>query len=230
MPAPRVERGRLALDGQFWGLSNGWSATLLAIPFAGAAVLGLASLWPGLYDALVREDSALESLQVAAYVAALAFAASCAYRLERSGRRSFAVLFALLALCCLFAVGEEISWGQRVLGFGTPDDLASINNQEELNVHDVVEVQGKFNGLLALASLYGLVSPWLVRRVLVVPPLALGAAFLVMLVYTVSRALFFPHPNHELAKFSEWPETCFAGALAVFGLLALRRLRSDSPP
>ena len=32
MAAPRVERGRLALDGQFWGLSNGWSATLLAIP------------------------------------------------------------------------------------------------------------------------------------------------------------------------------------------------------
>ncbi len=230
MAAPRVERGRLVLDGQFWGLSNGWSATLLAIPAAGAALVGLASLWPALYAALVREDSALEWLQVAAYTAALALAAVCAYRLERRGRRLFAVLFALLALCCLFAAGEEISWGQRVFGFGTPDDLASINNQEELNVHDVVEVQGKFNGLLALASLYGLVSPWLVRRrVLVVPPVALGAAFFVMLAYTASRALFFPHPNHELAKFSEWPETCFAGALAVFGLLALRRLRSDPP-
>jgi len=28
MAAPRGERGRLAFDGQFWGLSNGWSGSL----------------------------------------------------------------------------------------------------------------------------------------------------------------------------------------------------------
>jgi hypothetical protein len=227
MAAPRVDdRGRLALDGQFWGLSRRWSAALLVIPFAGAALLGLASPWPGLYDTLVREDSVLEWLQVAAYVASLGLAAACAYRLERAGRRLFAALFALLALCCLFAAGEEISWGQRLFGFGTPHDLASVNNQDELNVHDVVEVQGKFNGLLAAASLYGLAAPWVVRRrVVIVPPAALSAAFFVMLVYTTGRALFFPHPHYELAKYSEWGETCFSAALAVFGFLALRVLR-----
>ena len=57
---------------------------------------------------------------------------------------------------------------------------------------------------------------------LAVPPIALGGAFLAMLVYISARAEFFPHPGHELAKFSEWPETCFALALAVFALLAWR--------
>jgi len=112
-----------------------------------------------------------------------------------------------------------------MLGFGTPEEVAAVNGQEELNVHDVVEVQGKFNLGLALASLYGLATPWLVRRpVLAVPPIALGGAFLAMLVYISARAEFFPHPGHELAKFSEWPETCFALALAVFALLAWRRV------
>ena len=79
--------------------------------------------------------------------------------------------------------------------------------------------------LFPLASLYGLAAPWLVRRpALAVPPIALGGAFLAMVAYTSARAAFFPHPGHELAKFSEWPETCFAVSLAVFALLAWRRV------
>jgi hypothetical protein len=60
--------------------------------------------------------------------------------------------------------------------------------------------------------------------VLVVLPIALGGAFLAMLVYISARVEFFQHPGHELAKFSGWPETCFALALAVFALLAWRRV------
>ena len=85
-------------------------------------------------------------------------------------------------------------------------------------------VQSRLNLGLALASLYGLLAPSLVRwRVLVVPPLALAGAFFAMLAHTCARAAFFPHPSHALAKFSEWPETCFAGALALFALLAWRK-------
>jgi hypothetical protein len=225
MAAPRFERGRLAFDGQFWGLSNRWSASLLTAPFLGAALFGVIALLPGLYNALVREDSVLESLQVIAYAAATGLAAVTGWRLWRTGRRGLGALFFVFACCCLFAAGEEISWGQRVLGFGTPEEVAAVNGQEELNVHDVVEVQGKFNLGLALASLYGLAAPWLVRRpVLAVPPIALGGAFLAMLAYISVRAEFFPHPGHELAKFSEWPETCFALALAAFAVLAWRRV------
>jgi membrane protein implicated in regulation of membrane protease activity len=60
--------------------------------------------------------------------------------------------------------------------------------------------------------------------VLVVLPIALGGAFLAMLVYISARVECFPHPGHQLAKFSEWPETIFALALAVFALLAWRRV------
>jgi hypothetical protein len=223
MAAPRFERGRFAVDGQFWGLSNRASVGLLAIPFAGAAVVALAWSRPGVYYGLVREDSVLEWLQFASYVAVAVLAAWTAVRLRRESPW-LAAAFGLFALFGLLAAGEEVSWGQRLFGLGTPQELAEVNNQEELNVHDVAEVQGKLNLGLALASLYGLLAPLLVRRrVLVVPPLALASAFFAMLAYTCARAAFFPHPSHALAKFSEWPETCFAAALGLFALLAWRK-------
>ena len=109
MAAPGLERGRLAFDGQFWGLSNGWSASLFATPFAGAALFGLISLQPTVYNALVREDSVLECLQFLAYAASTALAAAAAWRLKRAGHQEVGVLFLLFACCCFFAAGEEIS-------------------------------------------------------------------------------------------------------------------------
>jgi len=42
-----------------------------------------------------------------------------------------------LALLFFFGAGEEISWGQRILGFETPETLAQVNKQEELNLHNL---------------------------------------------------------------------------------------------
>jgi len=42
-----------------------------------------------------------------------------------------------LALLFFFGAGEEISWGQRILGFSTPETLSQINRQEEFNLHNL---------------------------------------------------------------------------------------------
>ncbi len=42
-----------------------------------------------------------------------------------------------LALFFFFGGGEEISWGQRIFNVQTPEALAEINAQEELNVHNI---------------------------------------------------------------------------------------------
>jgi hypothetical protein len=36
-----------------------------------------------------------------------------------------------------FGAGEEISWGQRIFGFKTPEPLAQVNKQDELNLHNL---------------------------------------------------------------------------------------------
>jgi hypothetical protein len=47
------------------------------------------------------------------------------------------VFFIGLGLFFVICAGEEISWGQRVLGFATPDSLIEINTQNEFNVHNI---------------------------------------------------------------------------------------------
>jgi hypothetical protein len=42
-----------------------------------------------------------------------------------------------LALLFFFGAGEEISWGQRILGFQTPVSLSQVNRQEEFNLHNL---------------------------------------------------------------------------------------------
>ena len=44
-------------------------------------------------------------------------------------------------LALLFAGGEEISWGQRIFGFATPDFLAGLNAAGEANIHNIPAAQ-----------------------------------------------------------------------------------------
>ena len=51
--------------------------------------------------------------------------------------------FWLLAILFIFAFGEEISWGQRIFGFETPEYIREINIQEEFNLHNLEIFHGK---------------------------------------------------------------------------------------
>lgn len=44
--------------------------------------------------------------------------------------------FALAALCCLYVTGEELSWGQQVFNWATPDYWQNVNDQQETNFHN----------------------------------------------------------------------------------------------
>lgn len=42
----------------------------------------------------------------------------------------------LAALCCFYVAGEEISWGQHLFGWTTPEFWDAINDQHETNFHN----------------------------------------------------------------------------------------------
>ncbi|MBO6768460.1 MAG: hypothetical protein JJ901_09205 [Erythrobacter sp.] len=64
--------------------------------------------------------------------------ASCLVLAARaSGRTRLRSWLIGLALLFLFVGGEEISWGQRLFGFDTPEELAAINVQGEFTLHNV---------------------------------------------------------------------------------------------
>ena len=124
--------------------------------------------------------------------------------------------WALLASSAFFAL-EEISWGQRVFGFGTPGIVAHHNWQSETNVHnllylDTTPVLAIGIALwLALTPLHARL-PALARLIdrlgLPVVPYRVWPLFWLALVFAVS-----PLPKND-----EITELCTGLALAVFAV------------
>ena len=42
-----------------------------------------------------------------------------------------------LAMMFFIGMGEEVSWGQRLIGFKTPDEIKKVNVQRETNIHNL---------------------------------------------------------------------------------------------
>ncbi len=47
------------------------------------------------------------------------------------------IYFGLLGLLFFLGFGEEISWGQRIFGWETPETMMALNAQEETNIHNL---------------------------------------------------------------------------------------------
>ena len=178
--------------------------------------MALASRSEGAYRLLVKEDAILEWAQVLAYAAVVAIAAVTLRDHWRRGDTSATIVAGGLAVFSLLAIGEELSWGQRLVGFETPD-IAAANRQGELTFHNDARLEEPSRLALFAGGLYGLLAPLVVRRrTPFVPPRATITFFAVVVGYLAYRLLVLEHPTYVVAKYSEWPETCFAAALAVW--------------
>jgi hypothetical protein len=173
-----------------------------------AALLVLQSHHPIAYLYFIHEDSVGENST------AIAFALAAVLLIWESGRSGpFLRRCILIAVAAgaLFIAGEEISWGQRIFGIGTPEGLSAINFQGELNLHNIEGVQRfpKYRPLGA-ALLLGLVvsialGPLQLRSdailmVRALPLLQLSIAPLVLL--TAWELIFIPFVRPD--EVGEW--------------------------
>ena len=86
-----------------------------------------------------------------------AWGAVRAWRDEAQGedRLPRMIVLAGLSAFCLFVAGEEISWGQRLLGFAPPEVFLQHNYQQELNFHNFLKtVAFDVKWLVAAVSLF----------------------------------------------------------------------------
>jgi hypothetical protein len=189
---------------------------MVALPLVGAVGVAFASMNEGLYRLLVKEDAVLEWAQVLAYGAVVVIAAATLRAHWRHRDSSAAVVVAGLALVSLLAIGEELSWGQRIVGFETPD-IAAANRQGELTLHNDARLEDPARIALLVGAVYGVLAPLVTpRRTPLVPPRTLITFFAAVVAYIAYRVLLLDHPTYVEAKFSEWPETCFAVALCLW--------------
>jgi hypothetical protein len=112
-----------------------------------AAFIVLLYTWVLLPDALVsdsfvlllsKEDGLIEWLGALSLLVASGLFLLCFLRARRAGSNRVKQLFFIgLALALFIGAGEEISWGQRILGIETPEAVKEHNYQGELNLHNL---------------------------------------------------------------------------------------------
>jgi hypothetical protein len=225
-------------DSAHWRMARWLAWTLLLAPLPvmlGFMALGIVSM--STFHGLVDEDGPVEWAQfVIIFAASIVFAVAAA-RAYRLGRPGLAIIYMIVALGSFVTAGEEISWGQRVFGWATPEVLEPINHQGESNIHNISIVQHAFNVGELVAGLYGLIIPiaWLsssVRRGLgrwldpiLVPPICLVALFFLPFAYRTARYLLFPFPGQRIVELGEIPEFAFYLAVLLMGVVTVRVVR-----
>lgn len=134
-------------------------ANLLILAFAIAAHFVEKSK-SDLYYTLVQEDGTLEWMTFwAFFLAAVGFV--LAARAQREAGAGTPWLTLGLALFSFVVAMEEISWGQRILGYRPPEYFLEANFQQEFNVHNVFETGFRKLALKATILGFGVVLPLL---------------------------------------------------------------------
>ncbi len=117
-----------------------------------------------------REDGEIEWLTVVALLLVSYTCFNRALSLRKNRHWTFLLVSLLLGIIFFFGAGEEISWGQRILGIESPDYFKEKNTQGETNFHNLVLGGIKVNMwifsflLTAVLAIYILLIPFLYRR------------------------------------------------------------------
>ncbi|MGH7544346.1 MAG: hypothetical protein ACREK7_10450 [Gemmatimonadota bacterium] len=205
---------------------------LVLVPLAflaGYAVLRVAV--PGAVPRLIKEDGSLEYLQVLLYAIAGCIALLVAARSHSSWVRWAFVVF---GLACAFVALEEVSWGERLLGFDPPESIRDLNTQGEMNVHNLAPVQRLLHLAYILAGLVagmgwrvaaGLPDGRLRRYLRAILPDRYTVLFFlpVAVFYAYMEIIGFPTVGWMRSQDQEVFETLFAGGCVVFTWTRLQR-------
>ncbi len=120
------------------------------------------------------EDGIVESMGATFFFLASVIFTLTYFRMTKYAHSGFKKTEALwilgLALLFFVACGEEISWGQRIFDFSTPEAIKEINAQHEFNLHNLQPFQGEHKtGLAAMVSSHRLFYLFLIGYIVVIP-------------------------------------------------------------
>ncbi len=138
----------------------------------------------------------------------------------------------LLAIFFFLVFAEEVSWGQRIFSWATPEAWSQINTHHETNIHNLFDA-GKFTPerfLTIFVATYGVFLPladryWPRAEAFIdwtgvpVPPVATVGLFLTVLVLYRYLSLYYPHEISPVAKpLREYHEAGYAGVFLVVAI------------
>jgi len=114
--------------------------------------------WRSTYSILIREDGPIEYSTVIVYLVALIVSVNI-LRFFKNDKKFF-VLYLIFSIGFFIIAMEEMSWGQRILDFNTPDWFPE-NRQQETNLHNLESLIQFRHASMMSVSIFGTFA-WLV--------------------------------------------------------------------
>ncbi len=108
----------------------------LVLAFIAVQVVLEATLSPTVLTVLMSETGPHELLQFTVIAGAFIVALMTLRLIDARRQPWLFAWVAVAALCAFYVAGEEITWGQRVFGWVTPEYWAQISDQNETNLHN----------------------------------------------------------------------------------------------
>lgn len=171
-------------------------------------ILYIVYQWPFSYFLeLVKEDSFVEYMQFFVLLGGAFFIFTRLFR-KHAPWKKLSVLFIISSLIFLLAVaGDEISWGQRILGITPPDYIVAGNRQHEITVHNTYGVEWMVDIIFVIIGLVGGLSSFFFKIFRVkkdyknfIPSVHLCLFFLI-------PAVYYAHPLYAPERiFGQWSE------------------------
>ncbi len=143
--------------------TRAWPVLLWILTAAGLFAVIQACVAPQAYERLIQEDGVVEQATALSFLAG-ALATFVGFFRVRTHARVAKTVYALMTLFLIVCMGEEISWGQRIFGFASPEGLAALNKQGEANLHDIGSISVFENAFFLLTLVVFLLVPYLLRR------------------------------------------------------------------
>ncbi len=134
-----------------------------------------------LMDPYYAENGILEQAQFLVIGSAFIFSLLILWALRHQNLPWVMAWTSIAALGSFYIAGEEVSWGQHILGWGTPEQWAQVNDQGETNLHNTTSWLDQKPRILLIVGIAvgGLVLPllkkykedWLPKKfTLIYPP------------------------------------------------------------
>lgn len=163
-----------------------WAVVLIIAPLVIFLLFYCVSLWPlNFFKEIVKEDHLVENLQF--WVLFLGFVSQIPVLIQHFRTKKYhrLVFSSIMMFGFALVAGDEISWGQRLLGFETGESLQEINRQGETTFHNLYLFEWlviyAYTSLSFMGVLLGF-SVWLYSRLRswqLLSPLALLIGFFI---------------------------------------------------
>ena len=134
----------------------GYLCVCLNAIFFGYILITEPSVPQSVFFDLTEEDSYVENLTAILFLMVGLLLVIIAATERRIFQRC---IYILGCLAFMFVAGEEISWGQRIFDFETPDKLMNLNKRNEFNVefniHNIITEQFRVIWIFNAVYIYG---------------------------------------------------------------------------